>query len=662
MNDMLLRPSLLVLLALAVLPLASPASAQAALPMPYMDDFEGMLNWTIPPVSGASVGTCATCTATPCQLARGDIRSGYQSSFPPMGNNALVLDSEHRGPAFGAGSWPSGLPLMDIDDPLTEWAIEVPGHMGTAEIVLDTTGYTALTLQFDFTFIVDLAHRSQFTVEIDDGTGAGYQIPLGPNMNGPMGNSYIPDECVICPGACPGCGGAYNPMAWIHETIDLSAFTAGPGFKIRFRWIVRHNYDGSVCSSNGTAVLIDNVIVDGITMGVGVSGPFPPTPMMVRADQMGVDATPFRVASFMQTSTYDSIEITADGTADDSVDITEVYLYEDTDASLTLTMGDVLIDMLGGPFPMDNGSHTFPLPAPITLMAGMGVDYLLVADLAGTAVAGETIRIDVTDVNVTMPMGQTASGTPRPGSELTVQNSDLEVDVGPNNPAMARGVVGQMGAVIGQVQFASIGSGTSVTGLTISAIGSGDDRNGIDMAYAYWDQNGNGRVDMGEPAVWSGSYSSDNGDLAMTFMPPVDVSIIGPEQVLIVYDYSSIAAMPGVAENFCYRIDSAMDVTSSAQSTTIVPMTITQCSTVTDSCPRTLCGDCDQSGSVNIVDALLAAQDAAMALSPPLSGSAFSNCNVTGAVEPDPQAAVNILDALLIAQDAAGLPVTLMCC
>jgi hypothetical protein len=77
-------------------------------------------------------------------------------------------------------------------------------------------------------------------------------------------------------------------------------------------------------------------------------------------------------------------------------------------------------------------------------------------------------------------------------------------------------------------------------------------------------------------------------------------------------------------------------------------------------CPVSLCGDCNADGSISILDALRAAQ-ANVGLTT-LTPEQFSNCNVTGAVEPDPGAAVTILDALAIAQSAAGLGVVLTCC
>jgi pimeloyl-ACP methyl ester carboxylesterase len=69
--------------------------------------------------------------------------------------------------------------------------------------------------------------------------------------------------------------------------------------------------------------------------------------------------------------------------------------------------------------------------------------------------------------------------------------------------------------------------------------------------------------------------------------------------------------------------------------------------------PSTLCGDCNQTGVVDITDALTAAQHGVGLIT--LTGPALASC------DPDASGGISILDALLIAQFAAGLPVTLAC-
>ena len=65
------------------------------------------------------------------------------------------------------------------------------------------------------------------------------------------------------------------------------------------------------------------------------------------------------------------------------------------------------------------------------------------------------------------------------------------------------------------------------------------------------------------------------------------------------------------------------------------------------------CGDCDDSGSVTVIDALLACQHA-VALTT-LTGSDFLACDIDISLE------VNVLDALVIAMEAQGMPATLTC-
>jgi len=71
------------------------------------------------------------------------------------------------------------------------------------------------------------------------------------------------------------------------------------------------------------------------------------------------------------------------------------------------------------------------------------------------------------------------------------------------------------------------------------------------------------------------------------------------------------------------------------------------------------CGDCDLSGSVDILDAHRAALHSAGLVD--LGGAAFSACNVEGDMEPGPHARVGTLDALTLARFVVGLD-SISCC
>lgn len=71
-------------------------------------------------------------------------------------------------------------------------------------------------------------------------------------------------------------------------------------------------------------------------------------------------------------------------------------------------------------------------------------------------------------------------------------------------------------------------------------------------------------------------------------------------------------------------------------------------------CVAPVCGDCSGDNVVDILDALLAAQHAALLVT--LTGPQLDACDV------DSSLAVDILDGLMIAQYSALLPITLSCC
>ena len=78
------------------------------------------------------------------------------------------------------------------------------------------------------------------------------------------------------------------------------------------------------------------------------------------------------------------------------------------------------------------------------------------------------------------------------------------------------------------------------------------------------------------------------------------------------------------------------------------------------SCPGLDCGDCNLDGSVDVIDSLRAAQHSVGLVT--LSGLAYTQCNVHGALALQPGAAVDVLDAFAIAEVAVGLNVLLICC
>ena len=75
-----------------------------------------------------------------------------------------------------------------------------------------------------------------------------------------------------------------------------------------------------------------------------------------------------------------------------------------------------------------------------------------------------------------------------------------------------------------------------------------------------------------------------------------------------------------------------------------------------------ICGDCDNSGMVNIGDVLYIANIVAGLQNAPVYGTPqFNACNVALEVVPDMSADVTLIDALWLARHLVGL-VPLTCC
>lgn len=79
-------------------------------------------------------------------------------------------------------------------------------------------------------------------------------------------------------------------------------------------------------------------------------------------------------------------------------------------------------------------------------------------------------------------------------------------------------------------------------------------------------------------------------------------------------------------------------------------------------CVADVCGDCDGTGAVDVLDSLWAARvGAGLAGAPPVGSNAFDSCNVAGVAAPGAGAVIDVLDALEIARDAVGLSVVVCC-
>jgi len=77
--------------------------------------------------------------------------------------------------------------------------------------------------------------------------------------------------------------------------------------------------------------------------------------------------------------------------------------------------------------------------------------------------------------------------------------------------------------------------------ITLQASGSGNDSLDLKAVKLFQDTNANGKIDAGETAVASGTFSTDNGTLTLTLSTPIGLSA-GTTQFLVVADFNTTLA------------------------------------------------------------------------------------------------------------------------
>jgi hypothetical protein len=328
--------------------------------------------------------------------------------------------------------------------------------------------------------------------------------------------------------------------------------------------------------------------------------------------------------------------------------------------------GTITLDLVtaGSPSVPTNSIGFTGIPSCAFALASNSTDAALIFDDTGAFVASVPLGFDVN----TTYSGNYANGqfwvfdgnVNQWRGFLILDTGSLDVMEGAFHPSPPVPAFNEdLGVVVGQIELTAVGQTAQVTSLDLIASGTGDDAAGIALVSLVLEDQAtiNGVVDGLDTVVATGTYPADDGTLTLTLSPgPIDVVPGTSESMLVLYDVALGASGPAPPASF----DWTLDTIAASISVTFPSGQPTGGMLVDVRCPLAFCGDCNQDGGITVLDALLAAQHGVAIVT--LTGVAFSNCNVTGVVEPDPGPAVDVLDALTIAQEAAGLQPTLACC
>jgi MYXO-CTERM domain-containing protein len=261
------------------------------------------------------------------------------------------------------------------------------------------------------------------------------------------------------------------------------------------------------------------------------AGPRSPLGGTLAPDATGVVASQVRLSAGLEPIDVGAVTVTARGTGNDLDGLVGVSLWVDTNGDGQLDpLGDV---RLAGPlpFPANDGAVTLRF-GPRSLAAGGREDWLLVLDLSGRAVAGETFGVAILgpqDVEATAPSGRlpAVDGVPLEGPSLTVLGR-LALSVAPRSPLARVEQPGPLTPLLA-LRLRAEAERFDVDGLVVGTAGRLDEAAELDGLALWHDVDSDGAIGPADrPLSGLLPLPSDDGAAVFTGLgwvsPPGDVS------------------------------------------------------------------------------------------------------------------------------------------
>ncbi|MCO5171960.1 MAG: VCBS repeat-containing protein [Planctomycetes bacterium] len=267
------------------------------------------------------------------------------------------------------------------------------------------------------------------------------------------------------------------------------------------------------------------------------------------------------------------LRLRASGSGNDAVDVAraDLWLDVDSDGKLDLAVDQPIV--FSAVPQADDGVLVFDGVAQ-TLQPASIVRWLVVYDLAGTAVDGATFRVDLLQGGDLVAQGVVSNTAVTPtgapiagGATITVNRASLSVEAGPFNPDRTT-TPGATNVPALQLRLTA-GSAEPVVVSTLGvrgAAGGGHEVTDLSSVSLWADLNGNGIVDAGEPRLAGpGAYDADGGTVVFGGFTR-QLAAAATEFWLVTYD---IAPAAEGADTFSARPSGAADVTVSGASSAL---------------------------------------------------------------------------------------------
>ncbi|MHC5036848.1 MAG: InlB B-repeat-containing protein [Planctomycetota bacterium] len=338
------------------------------------------------------------------------------------------------------------------------------------------------------------------------------------------------------------------PQTWFVENSTVT-ITAIPNSGYNF-----FSWSGDVVSSeNPTFVLMDGPktltanFIGGIGLGLS-AGPSNPGDTNERLDATGVPMLQLALtAGHLEPINVSVVRISVTGSSNEAATVTNADLFVDVDGDGRYTPMTDRVFQGGQTFPADEGTAVFTATPPVQVPASEALFLLLTFDLNATVNDDFRAQVlgnaDVTAVGASSGLPVSLIGAPVVGGQKKAcaagTAGTLSVFRGLHSAPSATLPPGSSSVAMVQfgVRTSSLEGGT-ISAVTFTGTGSGNDATEVTGLRLYRDTNGNGLLDSGEPLLGTGTYGTNDGTVTISGMNE-SLTVSSQTFWLVTYNFSA---------------------------------------------------------------------------------------------------------------------------
>lgn len=344
------------------------------------------------------------------------------------------------------------------------------------------------------------------------------------------------------------------------ETIPASAtrtylvtydFTSAPtgGETFRVRLVSANNIAAQGSASGAPITAMGSFPLSGSTRtmlgGLSIAlGPQNPPSRNVQPGSTDVPVLQLSVATQGESFTVSSLRVSAAGSLLDDAAVSQVRLLRDTAPFGVVDGTDVLLGTSS--YTADDGAAPFTFSPAISLASDTSERWLVVYDLSLLSSPGQTFRASIAAAADLTAVGSltgatSASGLPLSGNANAIGGT-LALTPGAANPTGGAMGPSASDVVMVQARLTAVLEPVTVTQVTFTASGSGNELTDVGAASLWVDTNANGVLEpIGDVALGTPqSFTQNDGAVTFTF-PGRTIAAGTTESWIVTYDLAGTA-------------------------------------------------------------------------------------------------------------------------